>query len=127
MFVRTAINASRAIRRPINITTTPIRLASTTTSGPFGNNTKESMIWFAKATAACGVLGYTLANVVLTDENVHKASRFVEEKAKEMGLDIKIPSLGLDAHAFTLVDDGQHAPHYPWAHHSWFKTYDHAA
>ncbi|KAI8816275.1 cytochrome C1 family-domain-containing protein [Fimicolochytrium jonesii] len=42
-----------------------------------------------------------------------------------MGLEIELPFT--TAHAFSTADHGLHAPHYPWEHHKFYKTYDHAA
>jgi hypothetical protein len=96
--------------------------SSSTSGGPFGATRKESIMWFAKATAACGVLGYTLANHVLTEDNLHTVSK----KLKDVGIELKNPFFE-SAHAFSLIENGMHPSHMPWDHHSWFKTYDHAA
>ncbi|KAJ3215552.1 cytochrome c1 [Dinochytrium kinnereticum] len=132
MFSRLAMTSAR---RGLNSRPNFTRFASTSSTasetGAFGSR-KEALVWFSKATAVCGVLGYTLANTAFTDErmrvygqSVAEFSRMLQEKAKEFGVDLQIPLL--EAKAFALLDDGIHPPHYPWDHKSWFKSYDHAS
>ena len=97
--------------------------SSSSSSNPFGNNRKESLIWFAKATAGAGLLGYALSETVFSDERVESFSRSLQST---LGIDLST-LFGVQAHAFTLIDNGQHPAHYPWEHHSLWKTYDHAA
>ncbi|KAJ3332682.1 cytochrome c1 [Blyttiomyces sp. JEL0837] len=112
MFARTALGRGLSSVRPT------VRFASSSAGanananagGAFGNTRREAFTWFAKATAVCGVAGFTLANV-LTDERMAQW---------------KVPFFG-EAHAFAILDDGMHAHSLPFDHKSMFKSYDHAA
>ncbi|KAI9204777.1 cytochrome C1 family-domain-containing protein [Polychytrium aggregatum] len=44
-------------------------------------------------------------------------------KLTEMGIKLPIP----EALAFSDIDHGLHAPHFPWDFNAWWTTYDHAA
>ena len=125
-----AIRATSSLRP--TLTSTPIRLLNTTpSSSPFADR-KAAATWLAKAAAGSLVAGYTLSEYVFTDERlapvneaVYKAAQAVSRKAKELGLEVKLPFL--EAHAFSMPDHGLHPPHYPWDHYAWNKTFDHAA
>ncbi|KAJ1565371.1 hypothetical protein HK405_012499, partial [Cladochytrium tenue] len=85
--------------------------SSTAEGGPFGKTSRDAALWFAKATVVSGVVGFTAANYVLTDERL---SQF------------KFPFVD-EAKALALIENGIHAHPLPWEHRGLFKTYDHAA
>ncbi|KAI9094708.1 cytochrome C1 family-domain-containing protein [Phlyctochytrium arcticum] len=52
-----------------------------------------------------------------------QAAAALKSKMEELGLELPVTV----AHAFSTVDHGLHAPHYPWEHQKPWKTFDHAA
>ncbi|KAJ3044763.1 cytochrome c1 [Rhizophlyctis rosea] len=126
----TALRAASSLRP--TLTSTPIRsLTTTPASSPFADR-RAAVTWLAKAAAGSLVAGYTLSEYVFTDERlapvneaVYNVAQAVSKKAKEMGLEVKLPFL--EAHAFSMPDHGLHPPHYPWDHYGWNKTFDHAS
>jgi ubiquinol-cytochrome c reductase cytochrome c1 subunit len=101
-------------------------------ASPFGANRREKFVWFAKSTLACAAMGLTLSATILTDENLAPVydkmdvvRKGVRKLVKDWGVGLRVPIT--EAHAFSLPDHGLHPPHFPWDHHSWLKTYDHAA
>ncbi|TPX30556.1 hypothetical protein SmJEL517_g05896 [Synchytrium microbalum] len=112
-----------------------LRQASTNTAqqaGAFGNNRREVITWAAKTAVGCTIAGLALSATVLNDDNMapvyekmEAMRKSIKSLAKDYGTGLRIPLT--EAHAFSLPDHGLHPPHYPWDHHAWWKSYDHAS
>lgn len=106
---------------------------SSATASFFTPARKASAISFSKTLAGCSVLGYTLSNYVLTDdllepvyESIYSVQTRLQRAAATFGTKVSLNALP-EALAFSLPDDGLHAPHHPWEHKKWWKSFDHAA
>ncbi|KAJ3268680.1 cytochrome c1 [Terramyces sp. JEL0728] len=92
----------------------------------FGETRKDSMLWFAKATAGSALLGFAVSEFVLTDERMESINNSWDSllnKSEEYGISLPFRK----AHAFSTADHGLHPPHFPWEFDKFYKTFDHAA
>ncbi|KAJ1546035.1 cytochrome c1 [Nowakowskiella sp. JEL0078] len=125
-------SASVRVVRPVIASTKAISLRFSSTT----SQSAPSFAWYAKTAAACGVAGFLVSEYVLTDERLEpvyetlwSARQSLMRKAQELGMNkiTIVPSILGEAHAFSDLSHGLHAPHFDWEHQKMWKSFDHAA